>query len=197
MKKLIVAVLLLSVVGLIAWKLLGSKEEKPRDKQKPVPLGKNTGPFNQSFAHLLTEYYTLKESFIASDSVKATAAAAAVKTAAELLRIEEIQGDSTNTIKSTAKDYMGTISSAAQALMAGKTLDDKRKQFETIADAMWQLTRTVQYSGEKVYWQYCPMAFDDKGAYWMSNEPGIRNPYFGDEMLTCGEVRDSLDYSHK
>jgi Cu(I)/Ag(I) efflux system membrane fusion protein len=197
MKKLIVAVLLLGVVGLIAWKLLGSKEEKPRDKQKPVPLGKNTGPFNQSFAHLLTEYYTLKESFIASDSVKATTAASAVKKAAELLRIEEIQGDSTNTIKSTAKDYMGTISSAAQALVAGKTLDDKRKQFETIADAMWQLTRTVQYSGEKVYWQYCPMAFDDKGAYWMSNESGIRNPYFGDEMLNCGEIRDSLDYSHK
>jgi len=38
------------------------------------------------------------------------------------------------------------------------------------------------------------MAFDNKGAYWLSNEAAIRNPYFGDEMLECGKVEDSVDY---
>jgi hypothetical protein len=36
------------------------------------------------------------------------------------------------------------------------------------------------------------MAFDDKGAYWLSAESEIKNPYFGKKMLECGEVTDSL-----
>jgi len=43
------------------------------------------------------------------------------------------------------------------------------------------------------YYQYCPMAFDNKGAYWISNETEIRNPYFGEKMLKCGENKDTLN----
>ena len=53
---------------------------------------------------------------------------------------------------------------------------------------------TGRYDGEKVYYQYCPMAFNNKGAYWLSNQSVIRNPYFGNEMLECGKVEDSVDY---
>ena len=197
MKKVIVAVLLLAVAGLVAWKFFGGKKEKHEEKQKPVPLGKNTGPFNQSFAHLLGSYYMLKEALVAGDSVKAVAAGKQIQAASDSLKVNEIQGDSTNQIKETVKAYMGTISTAAQVLTTSKTLDEQRLQFESIADQLWTLTRAVQYSGEKVYWQFCPMAFNDKGAYWMSNEPNIRNPYFGNKMLTCGSTEDSLDYSKK
>jgi Cu(I)/Ag(I) efflux system membrane fusion protein len=38
------------------------------------------------------------------------------------------------------------------------------------------------------------MAFDNKGAYWLSNVSEIKNPYFGEKMLTCGSVQDSLYY---
>jgi Cu(I)/Ag(I) efflux system membrane fusion protein len=197
MKKVIIAVLLLAAVGLVAWKLFAGKEEKHEEKQKPVPLGKNTGPFNESFAHLLTGYYALKEALIASDSVKAATVAATLKNASDSLKVDEIQGDSTGMIKETARSYMGNISTTAQVLVVSKTLDEQRKQFESIADAIWTLTRTVQYSGQKIYWQYCPMAFNNEGAYWMSNEADIRNPYFGKKMLTCGSTQDSLDYSQK
>ena len=43
-----------------------------------------------------------------------------------------------------------------------------------------------------VYIQYCPMAFNDKGADWLSYDSYIRNPYFGDLMLKCGLVTDSI-----
>jgi Cu(I)/Ag(I) efflux system membrane fusion protein len=36
------------------------------------------------------------------------------------------------------------------------------------------------------------MAEKDKGAYWFSETKEIRNPYFGDEMLGCGENRETL-----
>jgi len=37
------------------------------------------------------------------------------------------------------------------------------------------------------------MAFDGKGGYWLSNSKEIRNPYFGDIMLACGEVTEVLE----
>ena len=40
----------------------------------------------------------------------------------------------------------------------------------------------------KGYRQFCPMAFDFKGAFWLSDSEEILNPYFGEEMLTCGNV---------
>jgi hypothetical protein len=37
------------------------------------------------------------------------------------------------------------------------------------------------------------MAFNDQGAYWISDREEIRNPYFGDKMLTCGVVKEELN----
>lgn len=197
MKKLIIGILILGVAGLIAWKLWGGKDEKPREKQKPLSIAENTTTFNQSYDQVLNAYYAVKDALVASDTAKATAAALQLIGASDSLKVNEIQGDTTGMIKETAKSYTANISTTAKILAESKTLDEKRKQFEMIADALWQLTRTVKYDGQKVYWQYCPMAFNDKGAYWMSNNPVVMNPYFGDEMLHCGSSEDSLDYSKK
>ena len=43
-----------------------------------------------------------------------------------------------------------------------------------------------------IFKQYCPMAFDGKGAYWLSNSEEVRNPYYGDVMLKCGVVDERL-----
>jgi Cu(I)/Ag(I) efflux system membrane fusion protein len=38
---------------------------------------------------------------------------------------------------------------------------------------------------------FCPMAFGNKGAYWLQTEKKIRNPYFGTKMLGCGEIKET------
>jgi Cu(I)/Ag(I) efflux system membrane fusion protein len=48
--------------------------------------------------------------------------------------------------------------------------------------------------GRTVYYQFCPMMNNNKGAYWLSETSDIRNPYYGDAMLTCGETKDTLKY---
>jgi len=166
-------------------------------KQQPLSQGANTGAFNESFERLLTAYYSVKDALVASDTVKANKAAAELQIAADSLKVDEIQGDSTGTIKETALSYTGTILGSAKGFVGETTIDEKRKEFEMLTEAMWNLSRVVKYGGRKIYYQYCPMAFNDKGAYWMSNEREIRNPYFGDQMLECGKVEDSLDYSKK
>ena len=39
---------------------------------------------------------------------------------------------------------------------------------------------------------HCPMALDGKGAKWLQTGEGLRNPYYGAEMLTCGSVESTI-----
>ena len=57
------------------------------------------------------------------------------------------------------------------------------------------LIKAVQLFGvnEKVYVEFCPMADNNNGAYWLSKEEQILNPYFGDAMLKCGEVKQTIE----
>lgn len=198
-KRAITFILVLGAIFAI-FKFCNTKPEKqaaPEDKQEPLAIGQNSGPFNQSFTSLLTSYYMLKDAFVTSDTVKVNAAAATLIHSADSLKVNEIQGDTSGMIRETAKVFAQTISASGNAIMAEKDIEAKRREFEMITDALWSLTRTVQYGGQKVYYVYCPMAFNNKGAYWLSNSREITNPYMGDKMPKCGELADSLDYSKR
>ncbi len=41
----------------------------------------------------------------------------------------------------------------------------------------------------QIHEDYCPMAFDNKGASWFQAPEELANPYFGAMMLRCGETR--------
>ncbi len=57
------------------------------------------------------------------------------------------------------------------------------------------LTDAVALFGinQKLYSQFCPMADNNKGGFWLSLEEEIQNPYFGDAMLTCGSVEQIIE----
>lgn len=198
--KRIFLVLILVMVAAAAYFLFIRKSDKPgppEEKQKPVAIGQHTSTFTQSYSELIAAYLGLKDALVASDTAKASAAALKLAIASDSLKVNEIQGDTSNIIKQTAGTYTSMITSSAKGLAGENSLTEMRKEFEMIADNLWQLTRVVKYDGQKLFWQYCPMAFNNRGAYWISSERQVRNPYFGDQMLECGKVADSLDYSAK
>ena len=90
--------------------------------------------------------------------------------------------------------YLDTLSMGSKqiVLVKDETTEQKRIHFEKVSDAMFGMLRAADLRNAGVYRQYCPMAFNDKGAYWLSDVTDIKNPYFGKKMLECGEVTDSL-----
>ena len=44
-----------------------------------------------------------------------------------------------------------------------------------------------------VYYQFCPMANDGKGANWLSKENAVKNPYYGSMMLSCGKTVETIN----
>lgn len=177
----------------------GSKDEKANannpQPEAPAPLAKsaNSDAFNASFQQMLNDYLALKEGLVKSNKTidpSVDASANALVKSADSLKIRELKAD--EALVSTAKDYAQSISADSKGLVGEKDLEAKRKSFQTISDNLYNLMRVVKYDRQVVYYQYCPMAFNNQGAYWISKDSAIRNPYFGDKMLDCGETKETL-----
>lgn len=143
----------------------------------------------QYIQHLLTVYYSLKDALVASDSLQSKEAAIRIASAMDSL---QIQADTTLRIASLT--YPDIIKDASLNLSKTSSLEQQRAVFETISDNLYEFIHTLRPSGIETYKQYCPMAFNDKGAFWLSDTTHIQNPYFGKKMLICGEVQEELRY---
>jgi membrane fusion protein, copper/silver efflux system len=67
-------------------------------------------------------------------------------------------------------------------------LEAIRSNFAYVSQTMIQVGDVLGFSAGSLFVQYCPMALADVGAYWLSLAEYIRNPYFGDDMLECGDL---------
>ena len=84
------------------------------------------------------------------------------------------------------------LNSSSKKIATSTDIVAQRKQFKIVSE---HLILAIQSFGinETTYKQYCPMADSDKGAYWLSKEKQVLNPYFGNMMLKCGEVKEIIN----
>lgn len=71
-------------------------------------------------------------------------------------------------------------------------LEEQRNLFYQLSQRMEKFI-TINLETGKVYKQFCPMAFNDTGAYWFSTSEEILNPYYGDAMLHCGTIQKTIE----
>ena len=76
---------------------------------------------------------------------------------------------------------------AISAMADSEDVNVQREHFEALSAGVETMLQGALKSGT-IYKQYCPMAFNNKGASWISTSRDILNPYFGDKMLKCGRV---------
>lgn len=80
------------------------------------------------------------------------------------------------------------LKSIAQQMAEAENIEDFRKHFSDFTEEVEPLL-TESISEGSIYKQFCPMAFDNAGAYWFSDAEEIKNPYFGEKMLRCGSTK--------
>lgn len=57
---------------------------------------------------------------------------------------------------------------------------------------MYKLVKELPINDSEVFYQFCPMANAGKGAYWLSEQSKISNPYRGKSMPSCGSTKEVL-----
>jgi Cu(I)/Ag(I) efflux system membrane fusion protein len=145
--------------------------------------------FKEQLQKAYEAYIVLKDALVKTD-------ANAAKTSAENLQKDITLVDmKLLTNEEAHKQWMQlvpTLKSSNAEIAKTTDVDVQRKYFKVLSE---HFIMAVQSFGinEVTYKQYCPMADSDKGAYWLSKEKQVLNPYFGDMMLKCGEVKETIN----
>lgn len=137
---------------------------------KVYEIAKTEAEFNDPKVEaVFTQYLQVETALVNTDAVKTAAEAGKLD-----LLLKEIKADE------------ATLTAVA-AMASSDDIKVQRQNFEALSSGMETILKGTIKSG-MLYKQFCPMAFNNKGAYWISSSKDILNPYFGDKMLKCGRV---------
>lgn len=149
----------------------GNSQSKGKTNQN-----ENTSIDTEKDSNLLSNYLEIKDALVQTNGQAASKAAEKL--------VLNIPDDEDELMKSIRFD--------AQHIADTENTDHQRDHFNTLSDNIYQWVKATGSYEQKLYRQYCPMAFDNQGAYWLSAEKEVNNPYFGDKMLRCGSVKEEL-----
>ena len=135
-----------------------------------VACGGNKEEKSTAKVNLVENYLALKDALVATDGAKAQ------KAANDFLEV-----NNNDALTADLKTIAGSTDVATQ-----------RIAFEGLSTNMYSIVKAGG-SETVLYKQYCPMAFNNKGAYWLAAEEEVNNPYFGDVMLHCGSVQETIN----
>lgn len=138
---------------------------------------------------LYSDYFEVQVALAGDDLKTAQEAYAKLTAAIKHVDMERFTGEAHHT-------WMSLSSVAEKASAEGasaKTIADARDVFGKLSESIIDLHSTFGHSGEADYYlTFCPMAFDNKGAYWLQTEPVVSNSFYGAAMLRCGSIKDTL-----
>lgn len=190
---------LVSIVLLYTLSVLSScsgGEEKQNEavsnKPKEAPVSTLGSDGTKRLMTMLQDYYELKDALVATEAGQADIAASKLSVKADSL-IAYLRADSMK--GPMLIPHLDTIQAQVKIMtsMMDEGCEKKRINFDAISGTFYTMLKKAELKNANIYHQYCPMAFNDKGAYWMSDMEEIKNPYFGSKMLECGEVADVLN----
>jgi len=156
------------------------------EKQKKREISEISNAFRESIDTVADAYFNIQHA-LSSDSLEE-----AKKSSEKLL--EKLAAVDMNLLTGNAHmEWMKQekiLKETGQKLTKADDIEAARVQLEILTDPMTAVIKTFGSKKTPVYRFHCPMAFDNKGAYWLQNNKETRNPYFGASMLLC---KDSIE----
>lgn len=134
-----------------------------------------------------TSYFALKDALIANDGVTASNKAKELFKAIDKVPMDKLASDQ----HTVWMKYMTKLSYDAEHIKGVTETDHQREHFSSLSKNMFEVMKAIKPS-YSVYYDHCPMYNDGKGGDWISKESAIKNPFYGNQMLTCGKTVETI-----
>lgn len=132
-------------------------------------------------------YFLLKDALITSDGTKTALASKELLAAVNNVKMDKLEMD----VHMVWMKVVNLIKEDATHISDTKDVKHQRDHFTTLSKDIYTLIKVSKYE-TSVYYQFCPMFNDGKGANWLSKENTIKNPYYGSMMLSCGKTVETI-----
>lgn len=133
---------------------------------------------------VLTAYYGVKNALISGDAAATNTKAKELLTALTAFPADQLSAAD----KTIWTKYATKLQFDARHMAENSNIAHQREHFASLSENMFTTIKALKLNTATVYRAYCPM----KKSYWLSEAAAIKNPYYGNEMLTCGEVKQTL-----
>lgn len=164
-----------------------SLSSKNETVQLPNVVEKNANPSGEhQLEVLLNNYFAVKDALIKADTKETVASATQL-----LSDIKKLDANQLNSAEVAAwNKAKESLTADVTKIATSKNIANQRKSFSALSKTVYELLK-VGKPNYTIYHQYCPMY--DGGANWLSKESAIKNPYFGAQMLTCGNTIETIN----
>lgn len=185
----IVFAIVMSGITLIACNSSNNKETATEEmSHSSAHTNGYVSPFTSPVNGILHIYFHMKNAFVNDDDKAAASAGNEMVKVLNNFDMDILRDDERKQFEDIADD----IKEHAEHIGANTgNIKHQREHFVMISKNMYDLVKTSS-AGQQIYVDYCPMYNDNKGATWLSETKEIKNPYFGNAMLTCGKVTETL-----
>ncbi|WP_224489924.1 efflux RND transporter periplasmic adaptor subunit [Robertkochia flava] len=161
--------------------MMNREEKQDASGNEPLVL---PGSFQKTLWPLISAYIQMNEYFVNTDAQGVKQQARKVLSEYEKLDIS-ILGEAESKLVKQAGQMITAIGN-------NEEIESQRAHLVILSDVMVTLAKSMDELPEKLYVQNCPMANQNKGADWLSTTEEVLNPYYGEVMLNCGSVTDTL-----
>ena len=144
-------------------------------------------PFSDHVKNIIENYLLLKDDLVKADATSAIKSAEVIKKSIGAFDKELITANQ----RDVYDKNISAIKIELDDIIKLTDVTQQREVFAELSENIYQLAIAFGYN-KTLYYEHCPMALNDKGANWLSIESEIKNPYFGDEMLSCGSVKEEI-----
>jgi len=142
---------------------------------------------NTSVNKVLSEYILLKDALVKTDGAVSASSAKTLLATIKELSTSELSSDTRNQWTKVVND----LKEDAEQISETKDIANQRNHFINLSKNIYSVVKISKLE-TPIYYQFCPMANKGKGANWLSLENKIKNPYYGNQMLTCGKVVETI-----
>lgn len=162
----------------------GNSSSTAGEERTPDEAFEISGEAKADLGKFLTTYLELKDALVADDFDAAENQLALLES-----RFKEIEDSNFDEKAADAwEGYKTQLERDLSSITSAKNIEALRESFDEFSSVVIRIAAVFNPLDEKLYVQHCPMADNDQGADWLSLSEEIRNPYYGEAMLTCGEV---------
>ena len=147
----------------------------------------NHGEMAMMSSEVIADYLTLKNALVSDDKDGAAKAGEKLEGSLKNFDTSKFSDEQQDELKDIIEDATEHAEHIAKS-----DIGHQREHFKTLSKDVVDMV-AITGTENTLYEQYCPMYDNNKGGAWLSMNEEIKNPYFGDKMLTCGKVQREIN----
>jgi len=173
-------------------KQTNTKMEEPKMEMTTIDHSMHSNKMDEMqdpnpLSEVYDSYFAVKDALVRTDGASASTSSKTLFTEINNIKMDNLSMD----VHIAWMKVFENLKEDAEHIADIKDIGRQRDHFTSLSKNIYEVMK-ISKQETPTYYQFCPMANDGKGANWLSKENTIKNPYYGSQMLNCGNTVETI-----